>query len=1118
MLRWVFSIFLGSLVSVASAFPAHVSTGSLDIATAGSAPWNSFSWKWNNRDVQQFSVKFTNSVSDGTFADITNIQFRLSYPEAGPYYLTLVNGTLVLTATSAVYTLPISLPTTNIPPPRRYYAEFLAYDANQATRTLAKGTVETAWSLFYNTNVATWVPITITFAYTTNDPAISALQVATNAINTRVGLLESDVSVHTGLTTAAHGGIVADDDLRLTNARSWLELNYNLITNPPALGTMAAQSTGDYYTASVADALLNDKATTAEVAQVASDLSAHELLEGTNVHGLGTMSIEDTSGYYTQAASDLLLDTKAGTGTVAAIDSRLSVVETGKLDVVTAASTYATTGTVGAIDDRVSIMETGKLDVVTAASMYATTGTVAAIDGRVSILETNTATKAQGDLADSAVQPTDADYTNTAALAAAAYPSSNPSNYVDASITNGVNTRVDGLTNGAALGEMAVQPTDSDYTNAVALSGSALQPGAAGTSTNLSEYNNDLPGLSTNLSDFNNDVPFLTNEPALIAFSNANQAKITASLTNETLWEAASDQVQMDLTNLEGATNALNTRVGDLETSTGALHTAVGNLEVATNALNTRMGSVETSTGALNTAVGNLQTATNALHLDKVDRTDTNGWTVTAHEAWLTNETYVGTITGATITASDEDSVTVTGPNAAFKWNTNAAGVGGGGSGSGFPLTNDVDLAGFTMSNGSFVGNGAGMTNVPGVVTNRIAFHGESNVSMRVDGTNVYFGASDITLLNSATNAINTRVGSLETATGVLNTAVGNLNTSTNALNTRAGNLEAATNALNTGKLDVDGDASQLTNLPSAGITNIFSTTANGLVPSPAATNSGLLFADANWMPVTNVQAAASNLFDLKYLPLTTTSEYTIAGARPFWVSDADGRLWPTAHKMEVGSRTINVTTNDSLQDAINSIGKYIPYTVDIVVQLNTGTYSLVSGLSISGFDGKGSLTLRSADTDTSAYRTQSAVIDASAGMHGINISYCSAKITISNIRILMKGDTQRYAVYPNSSENVFVQYNSVSDVTTNKKSLGIYGGMSYVSSRGNSFDNIDAALYPAQGSYYISRDDQGTNLNYYGSASWGAFLGFYNTNSLAGTGRGIVGGLLVNPAGAVLP
>ncbi len=213
MCIWILSMVLSLVASVVLAFPAHVNTGSFDIATAGAATWNAFSFKWNNRDVQQFSVTFTNSLNDGTFADVTNVQFRLSYPEAGPFYLTIVNGTLTKTASSLVYVLPTVLPTTNIPPPQRYYAEFLAYDANQSTRTLAKGTVETEWSLFYNTNTAAWLPVSITFAYTTNDPAISALRssITTNATGiasnlAAIGSNDTDIAVNAGgITTNATG-------------------------------------------------------------------------------------------------------------------------------------------------------------------------------------------------------------------------------------------------------------------------------------------------------------------------------------------------------------------------------------------------------------------------------------------------------------------------------------------------------------------------------------------------------------------------------------------------------------------------------------------------------------------------------------------------------------------------------------------------------------------------------------------------------------------------------------------------------------------------------------------------------------------------------------------------
>ncbi len=152
-----------------------------------------------------------------------------------------------------------------------------------------------------------------------------------------VAQVAADLSMHEGLTgTAVHG-----------------------------LGTMSTETATDYYTKTAADLLLDAKAGTAEVAQVACDLNDHELLEGTNVHGLGTaaledmgafdsagsagvvqtnldthigldgtnvhglgtMSLESTGDYYTANAMDTLLDGKAGTGMVAAIDERVDSLE-----------------------------------------------------------------------------------------------------------------------------------------------------------------------------------------------------------------------------------------------------------------------------------------------------------------------------------------------------------------------------------------------------------------------------------------------------------------------------------------------------------------------------------------------------------------------------------------------------------------------------------------------------------------------------------------------------------------------------------------------------------------------------------------------------------------------
>jgi hypothetical protein len=132
------------------------------------------------------------------------------------------------------------------------------------------------------------------------------------------------------------------------------------------------------------------------------------------------------------------------------------------------------------------------------------------------------------------------------------------------------------------------------------------------------------------------------------------------------------------------------------------------------------------------------------------------------------------------------------------------------GGGSGFPLSADGDLAGYKLTNGSYVGDGAGLTNVPGTETNSIALHGESNIVIRADGTNYYFGntyAYDDTAVKAATNALNTRMGNAESATNALNTRVGTLEASTNAINTVANAAlpKSETNDLKVAALTVTG-------------------------------------------------------------------------------------------------------------------------------------------------------------------------------------------------------------------------------------------------------------------------------------------------------------------------
>ena len=98
---------------------------------------------------------------------------------------------------------------------------------------------------------------------------------------------------------------------------------------------------------------------------------------------------------------------------------------------------------------------------------------------------------------------------------------------------------------------------------------------------------------------------------------------------------------------LETSTNALNTRMGAVETATGSLNTAIGNLNNSTNALNakvvapgnstnalnTRVGKLEVSTNAMNTRLGSLEVSTNAINAvanAALPKTATNALSVTA--------------------------------------------------------------------------------------------------------------------------------------------------------------------------------------------------------------------------------------------------------------------------------------------------------------------------------------------------------------------------------------------------------------------------------------------------------------------------------------------------------
>jgi microcystin-dependent protein/ABC-type transporter Mla subunit MlaD len=84
-------------------------------------------------------------------------------------------------------------------------------------------------------------------------------------------------------------------------------------------------------------------------------------------------------------------------------------------------------------------------------------------------------------------------------------------------------------------------------------------------------------------------------------------------------------QLGAAVTNLNTATNSLDTRADSLETSTGTLNTAVGNLQTSTGALNSAVSDLNAATGSLNSVVANILTATGALNSAVADLQTSTG-------------------------------------------------------------------------------------------------------------------------------------------------------------------------------------------------------------------------------------------------------------------------------------------------------------------------------------------------------------------------------------------------------------------------------------------------------------------------------------------------------------
>jgi len=268
--------------------------------------------------------------------------------------------------------------------------------------------------------------------------------------------------------------------------------------------------------------------------------------------------------------------------------------------------------------------------------------------------------------------------------------------------------------------------------------------------------------------------------------------------------------------------------------------------------------------------------------------------TITNAPSFLTNETYLGTITGATITAGSADNVTVTGPNAVITWNTNAA-VGGGGTVNSVAIDYDegsTNYAAVTANTNIHISFKTNYSTGAGTITNLLSSDNSiawtesggpqpnGSVTAYVAGVVAGYGITgQIVALQGATNALNTRVGNLETSTGALNTAVGNLQAATNALNTRATSLEVATGSLNTavGNLNTSTNVlnTRVGNLETA--TGTLNTAVGTLNTSTNAINTAMFRKDGTVPMSADINAGG----------------YAFTNLQSIKLSASDGIVWP---------------------------------------------------------------------------------------------------------------------------------------------------------------------------------------------------------------------------------
>ncbi len=565
-MKQTLSAILIGLMACGSAFGlATQKTNSVNLVLANvcDGTFNDFKFQVSGYDDQVFSFNYDQSLT-GVAAS-----FRITKPMDGTIYLDVPITSVTVSGTNILF----SIARTNIPPPGSYYGELLSYEANSTNyyRSLAQGKIPVTWSLYLNesnffaraTNTAgvgqvyvhpNWIDPpwlsstsalgavyftlansvilsnwtdTINTKATNNLASITALQGASNALQVQVGALQvASNSLNSSVTNLQISTNYLND--KATNwdtAYGWgnhasagyLSTSTNLFNdiysaNRSVLGTNIAGLTQGTHTGS-----LTSVSYTGVTVMTVGRMYEYGFTKA-NAFGTSTLSIASHSLSKTAAGS--FSNYFAFTGTDTNLILKLDGDGSSKSDVSAVYLKQITNGDVNIannlnvggtllVDGAALVNQAANVAALQAATNAINIGYVAA-DAIITNLIRITSNAFVA--ADTVVR---SELTNTITIVSNAFVSADSvlrselTNTITVA-SNALSSRIDGVTNGAALGESAVQDGDT----------LTLGLSHAGTAYNGYEYPN--ADWVRGLFQIGNPIYHTTNQDCIVGFEPTN--------------------------------------------------------------------------------------------------------------------------------------------------------------------------------------------------------------------------------------------------------------------------------------------------------------------------------------------------------------------------------------------------------------------------------------------------------------------------------------------------------------------------------------------------------------------------------------------------------------------